>query len=401
MHVEWYHGVIAVSVILLIGIGFGIWYLRRPLPKLLESPAIPLPLEPIHLKFQGLNSFNAHSKIINGQSAEWRESMKRSGASLKASKVKRIILLHGTFVGSDPANIFSSLRFYFPKMSKKIEGGMSKRMRGLIDHVAQDNGNFIPAYTALLEEALHANIPVSLQYWSSANHHLARLEGAVSLLEQIGHDFPKKADDRILLMGHSHARQVFALFTHLIQGSGTNHGLGHALWQFLAHKNLAPHGLRDKAKALRKQRFDFVTLGGPVRYSWSFVDGMRVLHIVNHEGDTTAVKSPWAFWNTSGGDFVQQWGMIGSDNLSPTPRERTLNRELDTLLGKGWHTRLWLRSIVRRERLGDFGRTLLIDYQRATVHRNNFIIGVFGHGVYTRFEVMEYQMKLIAEYIYS
>lgn len=309
------------------------------------------------------------------------------------------MLLHGTFVGSDPVNMLSSLKTYFPKISERFESGMSKSMRGLIDQLAQDNGNFIPAYAELLEQALDAKIPVRLHYWSSGNHHLARLEGALSLIENLAQNFSKKSSDRILLLGHSHARQVFALFTQLIQGSNAATGTGAKLWKFVAKEGLASPTLQAQAKSLRKQRFDFVTLGGPVRYPWAFIPEMRALHIVNHRGDTSSVTASWNFWNATSGDFVQQWGMIGSDNFAGTPRERAMNRDLDDLLGKGWHTRLWLKSIVRRERLGDFGRTLLIDYQAEVVNRN-FIKSVFGHGVYTRFDVMDFQMELICRYIY-
>ncbi|RYZ55599.1 MAG: hypothetical protein EOP07_13930 [Proteobacteria bacterium] len=409
MHYEWYYGAIAAALALIVfGIALYVFVRRSFGPtsetdqsSLADSPSLTLPIEPIYLKFSALASLNSSSRKYSEQSSEWRASMKRSGTILKNASVKEIILLHGTFVGSDPMNVVSSIKSVFPKLSPQFEESMSRRMKGVIDIIAQDNGNFIPAYVDLLHEALDAKIPVKLQFWSSANHHIARLDGAIRLLEKVSQDFPQKANDRILLIGHSHARQVFALFTQLIQGSSARSGLSAELWNFLLTEKLASEALRSKAEGLRKQRFDFVTLGGPVRYPWAFIPNMKALHIVNHSGETSSVLAPWSFWKARTGDFVQQWGMIGSDTISVTLRERHLNRGLDLLLGKGWHTRLWLQSIVRRERLGDFGRTLLIDYQMANPKGTNFIKSVFGHGVYTRFDVMHFQMELICKYIYS
>ncbi|MBC7532822.1 MAG: hypothetical protein H7318_14715 [Oligoflexus sp.] len=401
MHIEWYYWVLGAILSILFLAGALFLYLRGALPTAPEIPTLPLPVEPILLKYASATTIHPSSRSIADQPKEWRESLRRSGAILKAAGVKEIILLHGTFVGSDPINLVSSMKSLFPKLSREAEEGMGRRMKGIIDYVAQDNGNFVPKYIELLEQGLEAKIPVKLQFWSSANHHLGRLEGAIRLLEKVSVDFPQSQSDRILLIGHSHARQVFALFTQLILGSQVSTGLGSDLWQFAVRERLATEELRTKAKHLRKQRFDFVTLGGPVRYPWTYIPDMRVLHIVNHRGDNSSIAEPWAFWKGSGGDFVQQWGMIGSDTLAPTPRERQLNRGLDDLLGKGWHTRLWIQSIVRRERLGDFGRTLLVDYGHEQPNKNNFIRAVFGHGVYTRFDIMHFQMEVICKYIYS
>lgn len=399
---DWYVWAIAVFFIIAAAVAT-IWYFTRPLPKIPESPALPLPLEPIHLRFDASGSLHVHSRMLADQSAEWRESLRKSGKCLRANGVAEIILLHGTFVGSDPVNIFSSLRSAFPKLSQRIENGMGPKLRGLIDSVAQDNGNFIPAYADLLEQSLDHGIKVGLFYWSSSNHHLGRLEGAIGLLQRIVKQPPPKANERVLLIGHSHARQVFALFTHFLNAAGDAKATGAELWKFLEEEGLASEGLQEKVVAIKKRqpKFDFVTLGGPVRYKWCFIPDMKVLHIVNHQGETSAIPNIWTFWNTARGDYVQQWGMIGSDNIAPTPRERTLNRKLDHILGKGWHTRLWMQSIFRRERLGDFGRTLLIDYFHAAKNRTNFIKTVFGHGVYTRFDVMQFQFELICKYMYG
>lgn len=380
-----------------------LWFFTRPIPRLPEFPKSPLPLEPIHLRFDSSSSFQQQSRVFADQSKQWQESMRRSGKCLKDQGVAEIVLLHGTFVGSDPVNVFSSLRAVFPRLSQKIESGMGKRMRGIIDHVAQDNGNFIPAYADLLEQALGSKIHVGLFYWSSSNHHLGRLEGAIGLMQRIAERGALKTSQRTLFIGHSHARQVFALFTHFLNSAGDPKATGAELWKFLESQGLASEDLQEKIVAIKKTnpKFDFVTLGGPIRYKWCFIPDMKVLHIVNHQGENSSITNVWSFWNTTRGDYVQQWGTMGSDNIAPTPRERTLNRELDEILGKGWHVRLWFQSIFKRERLGDFGRTLLVDYFHSSKNRSNFIKTVFGHGVYTRFDVMQFQFELICKYMYG
>ncbi len=398
MHLEWYY-VLILAVVVLGLLGALLYVLTRPLPTLPEAKKLPLPLESIHLSFSVDGSFD-NSRLYEKQSAAWRESMRRSGQKLEDAQVKRIILLHGTFVGSDGVNLISSVKSVFPRLSREFETKISSTVKTWIDQLAQDNGNFVPAYAALLEKALGGKIPVELFSWSSANHHIARLEGAIRLVERLD-DSPPGKGSRTLLIGHSHARQVFALFTQLVDGAQGKGGLGKALWEFIQAENLAPASLRERAKELRKHRFDFVTLGSPVRYPWAYLPDMRALHIINHHGETEKVKQVWSFWSASSGDFVQQWGMIGSDNLAPTARERTLNRRLDQQLGKGWHTRLWLKHLVRRNRLGDFGKTLLIDYRYEASRKPNFIKSVFGHGIYTRFDVMQYQLELICKYLYS
>ncbi len=379
------------------------WYLTRPLPKLPEAPSLPLPLEPIHLQFDSSIPIHKHSRVYDEQSSEWKASLQSSGKVLKSQKISEIILLHGTFVGSDPINILSGLKTVLPKVSQHVEQGISRKVRELIDNVAQDNGNFIPSYAELLEKALGGEIPVGLFYWSSSNNHLGRLEGALGLLQRFAKDQNTSAHTRRLLIGHSHARQVFALFTQFWNAAGEKAATGSSLWEFVENEGLVNVELQKQISDLKKLKlkFDFVTLGGPVRYQWSYLPDMRVLHIVNHHGETTQTPNAWTFWNTSSGDYVQQWGMIGSDNIAPTPRERHLNRKLDEILGKGLHTRLWFQSLFRRERLGDFGRTLLIDYFHAQRQKTNFVKTVFGHGVYTRFDVMQFQLELICRYMYG
>lgn len=396
----WYI-IIGLALLGFIGLGFLVWVLRKPSPPGLMPPSPALPLEPIYLAFEDLYPLQKGNDAtqairLRDQTLTWKSRMRAAGQILSKRRVRQVMLLHGTFVGSDPASVLPTLRRFFPG---KAESGLrGNRIKKWVDKFARDNGNFLPSYVELLEQALAAGIPCHLFYWSSGNHHAARLEGALRLIERVAEDKPGRSNDRLLLIGHSHARQVFALFTHLVGESE----IGQKLWTVVDEEKLAASDLRKKARELAKRSFDFVTLGGPVRYAWAHLPGMRVLHIVNHSGKDTQVRNPWSFWNRNGGDFVQQWGMVGSDVLAPSTAERALNVKLDTIIGMGWSTRLWYQTMVKRQRLGDFGRTLLVDYMTfGPWKKDNFLTSVFGHGVYTRFDVMLFHFELICTHLYD
>jgi hypothetical protein len=373
------------------------WW-RKPRPEL-PAPLTPpedLILEPVFLRFHEPVPFHTEDPRVEAQHLLWRQQMLAAGRVLTEHRVRNIIFLHGTFAGSDPLDILPTLRSALPRLHQRWEEKLQRRMKKAVDVLARDNGNFLPQYVRLVEDALGGGTHCQLFHWSSANHHIGRLLGAIRLIDVLVHHATKHPGDRILLIGHSHARQLFALFTHLLGQSV----IGRRLWEFLQKEDLITSTLDEQAASLRAMGFDFVTLGGPVRYPWAFLKDMRALHFINHRGEGLTMEKPLGFWNTAAGDYMQQWGTIGSDTLATTSRERAFNRQLDEILGKGTDTRLWLHAIARRERLGNFGRTLLIDY--ADQGRGpNFIGTVFGHGVYTRYRALLFHMQQICRYLYD
>ncbi len=60
-------------------------------------------------------------------------------------------------------------------------------------------------------------IPVRLFNWSSENHHIGRADGAIRLLDELA-SLKLQPTQRVLLFGHSHAGNVFALMTNLLCG---------------------------------------------------------------------------------------------------------------------------------------------------------------------------------------
>lgn len=379
-------------------IGLLLWWWRQQLPPEPVSLTPPTELihEPVFLNFVEDVPFHKKDFKLEAQSPPWRARMRTSGQVLEAAGVVHLVFLHGTFVGSDPLGLLPPLQSFLPSMYEKMEDKLQSAMKGAMNRIAHDNGNFLPHYVELFASALGGGIEASLLQWSSGNHHIARLQGAIRLISYLLEQEKPRPGSRILLIGHSHARQVFALFTHLVGQSET----GKQLWDFIEREQLGTPRLSRESLRLRQLAFDFVTLGGPVRYAWAFLPGMRALHLINHRGEGLQADPVLGFWQTAAGDYVQQWGTIGSDTLATTGRERQLNRELDPILGKGTDTRLWYSSMMRRERLGNFGLTLLIDYQDQG-KLPNFLATVFGHGIYTRYRTMLFQTELICEYLYE
>ncbi|WP_141731957.1 hypothetical protein [Oligoflexus tunisiensis] len=386
------------STILLIGLSLYLW-LRTPpplerLPPRAQVPPVKLPS--VTLKWMDDVPFHESAQFIN-QPEEWRRRMLKVGQTLNAAGVKQIYFLHGTFTGSDPFNVLPPFKSLMPQLAQQWEQMIESKMKRAVDILARDIGNFSNDYVQLVEDATGKRIPCHTLHWSSANHHWGRLQGALRLIEDLHQRFPNGPEGRILLIGHSHARQVFALFTQLL----TDSTLGQDLWKVIEDEQLGTTDLPLIARQLSHGHYDFVTLGGPLRYPLAMTDRMRFLHLVNHRGKGELAENMLNLWTTAGGDYVQQWGCHGSDTLATTHKERVINRKLDALLGKGIDTRVWVHTVATRLRVGDVGQTLLIDYGDQGGFRINCLPTVFGHGIYTRGRVMLFNMELICRYFYE
>ncbi|MDQ3231159.1 MAG: hypothetical protein M3Q07_05000, partial [Pseudobdellovibrionaceae bacterium] len=203
--------------LLLVGLGLYFWLRQPPHPgRLPPRPLVPpvkLPTEVL----QWTDDLPFHdSALLDQQSPNWRKRMKRVGQTIQKSDVKQIYFLHGTFTGSDPFNVLPPLKGLMPQFAQQWEQIIENKMKRAVDKLARDIGNFLPDYVKLFEEATDHQIPCHTLHWSSANHHWGRLQGALRLIEDLHQRFPKGPEGRILLIGHSHARQVFALFTQLL-----------------------------------------------------------------------------------------------------------------------------------------------------------------------------------------
>jgi len=104
--------------------------------------------------------------------------------------------------------------------------------------------------------------------------------------------------------------------------------------------------------------------------------------------------------HTRDGDYIQQYGISGTDILATTKIEREINRDLNELFGGGFDWRMWRENIKHRLRLHGKGLNLLIDYQDASRTKPNCLKTFFGHGIYTKYETMLFNTRKICEHFY-
>jgi hypothetical protein len=207
------------------------------------------------------------------------------------------------------------------------------------------------------------------------------------------------SDDRILLFGHSHAGQLFALLTLFLEdGEKAN-----ALFRVLAEENVDTFDKRSFSDNIKKNssiNMDIVTLGAPVRYPWGDYEKYRLLHIVNHRSDSKLS----GVLTTRDGDYVQQWGTDGTDLPSSNQALKGCNHKLDSILDKGQSIdfEAKLEEVKRRQPVKvngeEAGKTIFVDYLD---NGNNAIETLFGHGVYTGRNSMLFNTRLIVDNFYS
>ena len=340
-------------------------------------------------------------------STEWFKAMRRYGELLADHGVRQIILVHGTFVGTDALGLFQLLSPALNQLtgSSRLTRSLQHRGKRLLNQLTGDAGNFIPAYSRLLEQGLGHGLSCSLFHWGSGNCHLARVQAAVKLLQRLA-ALSAGGQERVLLIGHSHAGQVFALVTQLLAEADSAGALKEVIHRSAACQN---KDLEVNLAAVRHLHLDMVTWGTPIRYRWGRWPHHRLLALVNHR---TPVHIS-GLLTTRDGDYIQQWGGAGTDAMPLA--ERALNDALDDVLDCGRSLTLIAESLGRGERDtprfddGTLRTTqLLVDYadqaQRAGVPSlawPNALRTVFGHGVYTRELTLLFNTAIIARHLYS
>ncbi len=336
--------------------------------------------------------------------------MQRGGEALRVQRTTRIVLMHGTFVGDDAGGVFNELDRYLPG-AYAVLGNWWSRGIGLL---VGDRGNFTDKYQDRLQEALSVpdapQVAVENVRWSSENHHLGRASAAVRQLDALIQS-PPQSGERILLLGHSHAGNVFALLTHLISGDATRvqaffdaartyyegpqaDKLDGQVW------NRVRDSLLNQPLPFQAEQLDMVTLGTPIRYSWHPRGYGRLLHVVFHRPSPDLppylVRFPPSIAKlqyATGGDYVQQLGIAGTD-IPPNlllKHAVTANTRLQELLQTGL-TGTLREHWAMGQRVPDAGETQLVDYGDVG---GNIFDHVAGHAVYT----LESQMLFLFEQI--
>lgn len=347
-----------------------------------------------------------------------------AGDAFGQAGVVGVYLTPGTFAGNDPLGLLTEVARIAPGLSESLRN-FSKNV---VDAVAGETGNYTPEYAARFEELLAAGagrpIPVMHFHWSSQNNHIGRADGAVQLIDELARfaeQLPAYAfsaePPRVLLWGHSHGGNVYALMSHLLGGDAeTRHEFFHASRSF--YRRWISRGvdlpvwekveklLADAGHPLRRLKLDVVTFGTPIRYGWETAGYSRLLHFVNHrprpggaEHRAAYPLEPRRMIAAADGDYVQHLGIAGSGLPINPLAVRTMfaNWRLRRLLQRGlrgdWlHTRLRHGTRVPHE-----GATLLVDYDDP---ETNPFCHLFGHAVYTRSRWLPLHCALVAEEFY-
>lgn len=332
------------------------------------------------------------------ESAEWTHKMSAHGKALKENNVRLVLLVHGTFAGNDAFGLFD---LFEPIIGETLANTLRVEGKELLNKLAKDVGNYTPQYADALGNALNNGIITKLFTWSSGNFHLARLVGTLELADELATHISKnniEVNERLLLIGHSHAGQLFALLSHFL----ANDTQAQQIYSIMAQDeelHVAQQKLLNNLALIKTINLDIVTFGTPVRYSWGMYNNYRLMPIVNHRSEVNIL----GLLNTMDGDYVQQWGVEGTDMLVLSD----INDKFDAVLDKGLDASLLLASLKRKARRQPHyadgavvSDTFLVDYQDNALSPN-CVMTLFGHGVYTRKHTLLFNMTMIVKNWYA
>ncbi|MEZ6061795.1 MAG: hypothetical protein R3C19_15725 [Planctomycetaceae bacterium] len=347
--------------------------------------------------------------------------------------VRDVLIVHGTFMGDDPFGVADMLRTLAgntPAFAAALDGvaaGIQARMKPLADSVAGDVGNYTQQFADKFREITGGDPAVELlkPTWSGQNHHLARADLAVRLLCRLTELAPTP-DQRILLWGHSHAGNAFAILSNLLANDresvaaffeAVSDQPGDS-WK-VAQQELAaapsPHPLANSVI--------IAAFGTPVRYGWDTTGFRHLTHFLHHrvfdENNPFISKPlfpPHSLPDTLTaryGDWVQSFGIAGTDVA--TPVSIGVNQRLQTILESGlaepvheldtrFLTPKRIRDACARWKTGTRchadGRNLLLSYEpcgRKSVTGYPIEQALLGHGVATTLDWLPTHLALLLE----
>jgi len=388
-------------------------------------------------------------------SPSWNQAMAQVGAQLAWSKVKGILFLNGhpfsdlfgearlDEVGGlkrgysrGISGLESLLALLRPATNGIVENGdpihpplrNDRSTHEALDLLAQEVGNFTTAYVREFEQGLQqegrSSIPCARYIWSSRYHHVGRVEAAIALIEFLQRwsaELSLLKDDRILLIAHGHAGQVLALLSNLITRGESEarprvFDILAKYWEAHPGEGRSVEQLEILYRMLIDQRFlsgvslDMVTLGTPIRHGWD-TDGVgRLLHVVNHrkiraDGKTWLAKMelPQVAWEMpyqTGGDYVQQLAVAGTDEVPSSPETLQANMDFRDIFEPYDGFERWLECTRRTTRCPNDGQCLLVEYG-IQANEESPRQHLFGHACYTQSRAMLFAAQEIAEALYS
>jgi hypothetical protein len=355
------------------------------------------------------------NECLTPGNAQWLASMIEYKNRLLDHSVKKIYFIHGTFVGNDALGFIGFLNPFFKHIKKgeEISNSLKKMTKASKNLIYEDFGNFNSTFLDLAKNTFEKDIPIEHFIWSSGNYHFARLQAAIDLLFSIEKSVIKmcnQENSRILFYNHSHAGQLLAIITLLLENKKTANGIFEII-------NKLPEMNLDKIKkalnSIRKIKLDIVNFGTPVRYKWGITENYRLLSIVNYR---SPIKIS-GLSNNRDGDYIRHYGTSGTDLLPPIGIKK-INDVLDNYLDKGRSISTTLKKL--KKTTADIpintentpaGTLRLIDYKDNFVNPQIFrkklppqaLLGVkskFGHGVYTTTSALRFNFKIITEELY-
>ena len=348
-------------------------------------------------------------------SEKWHSKMSTFAEVLNNKNVKLITFVHGAFARKDPLGLLNFLQPLIQNMphahdiSAKTNDFPEKHLKKF----RSDVGCFTKEYKNLFSSGIGNTSETSLFSWTGGNYHLARLKGAVDLIADIASKVKKNKitkEDRILLLGHSHGGQLFALITLFLEDGDS----AKQLYKIVEKcPNMKRENLIENLLTIDGIPLDFVTFGTPVRYKWGEYEHYRLISIINHR----SLVQPIGLLEIKDGDYIQQWAIAGTDIMPPLA-ELALNDSLDSTLDKGRDITVFVKRLQRKRRQKEktttgklAGKTILVDYCDNNPKSGLFdkpmsfpklaIKTQFGHGVYTVKNTILFNIKLIHKYLYT
>ncbi|MEZ6040062.1 MAG: hypothetical protein R3C20_06125 [Planctomycetaceae bacterium] len=380
--------------------------------------------------------------------------------------VSRVLLVHGTFMGDDPFGIGDVLRLIAEKVPlisgqlQDLAETVVSKSRPFITSLTDDIGNYTEGYRDAFQQIVGPDPHVELlnPTWSGQNHHFARADLAVRLFQWLlNQSF--HADERVLLWGHSHAGNAFALLSNLMANDRVS------VEQFFAASNhpADSHWIQVRSELASTTgphplagRILIAAFGTPVRYAWD-TRGLKslvhVLHDVPHSGEFESISAevlrtdlqdrPSAtdsevleatqtqplfppqplphVINAKYGDWVQAFAVAETDSISIPHLES--NRQLSELLQRNlmqheaeieasessipWKLRLVpagrLRRLCRRwmtgTRFHTSGLNIAVQYEPSGQRAHGLPLEhtIMGHGVATTIEWLPAHLRLVAD----
>jgi len=362
-------------------------------------------------------------------SVEFQEQLAAAGQAYRRAGVRYLYLLHGTFAGEDAFGVFGEIGRFFPEVGDSLRA-LGKET---FDSLVGEAGNYTAEYAEQLQAGLNAptdraaapgggqaarhceNIEVRRFLWSSENHHIARADAAVALLDELA-ELQLQPGERVLLWCHSHAGNAAALLTNLLAaGERDRTRFFRACrlfyrWPLLQRVDVSRWSrvrqmLQRNEHPLSRNPPDVVTFGTPVRYGWDTNGAGRLLHFLHHHASVepphVARFPPSTEDLLSGrGDFIQQAAIAGTD-FPPGPvvwRSWLADWRLSRLLAPNLPRSGLLSRLRLGHRVHADGRNLLFDYgpQEGTIAHH-----FFGHAVYTRQMWMAFHAEQVADLLYT